>query len=93
MTYQKSVGIFSSCANAVSLSGLEIAVAHAVPLIMEEAFFINSVVLLTKLASLSVQAIQQAPKQQVKGCLQGQELRRYYDSLIVKYFSDGQLQF
>ena len=40
-----------------------------------------------------LQAIQQAPQQQVKGCLQGRELRQYYNRLIVKYFSDGQLQF
>ena len=40
-----------------------------------------------------VQAIQQAPQQQVEGRLEKQELSHYYDSLIVKYFPDGQLQF
>ncbi|KAL3159754.1 hypothetical protein ABBQ38_010160 [Trebouxia sp. C0009 RCD-2024] len=39
------------------------------------------------------QVIQQAPHQEVKGCLEGPELRQYYERLIIKYIPSGELQF
>ena len=37
--------------------------------------------------------MQQAPKQQIEGRLEGVDLRQYYDGLIAKYIPGGVLQF